>query len=204
MYLNHPFTQAIIEALKEGTIGEVRSVHASYVAAISQFVNPASKGALYNLGCYPVSLMHLVLQHSIGSDTLDDFKVQAIGRRGADGNICESSAMFDFGSGVTAQIHTAEDYGLTHSFKIMGSKGSIELNTNPWLPTENNQFTVEVYETSKETKSVSAEGDGFLYQVRNIRNAIESGQLELSRPSATCADSRQIMALLTDWEQAAS
>ncbi len=204
MYLNHPFTRAIIDALRDGTIGDVRSVQASYVAAISQFVNPASKGALYNLGCYPVSLMHLLLQHGIGDQAFDDYTVQAIGRKGADGNICESSAMFEFGTGVTAQIHTAEDYGLTHSFKVLGSKGSIEINTNPWLPTEQNQLTVEVYETSQEVKSISAEGDGFFYQVRNVRKAIEIGSVELTRPSATCADSCQIMKLLTDWEQAAS
>lgn len=200
MYLNHPLMAAIVEEIKSGSIGDVRTIQASYVAAISEFVNPASKGSLYNLGCYPISLMHLVLQQAFGDELFDGYSVHAIGRRGRDGNICESSAMFKFSENLTAQVHTAEEYGLKHSFRILGSKGCIELNTNPWLPTQQNEYTVEIYETSQQVKSIKAEGDGFHYQVRNIRRAIESGALELKRPSATTKDSYQIMKLLTDWE----
>lgn len=203
MYLNHPLIQSLLDTLEQGTIGEIRSVQASYVAAISQFVNPDSKGALYNLGCYPVSLMHLLLQHQYGDQVFNDYHIEAIGRRGDDGNICETSAMIRFNPKLTAQLHTAEDYGLSHSFKILGSKGSIQLETNPWLPSSENSLSVEVYETSKQVIDVPAKGDGFYYQVRQIRQAIESGQKQLSRPSATAQDSLAIMRLLTQWEQAA-
>ncbi|WP_414931204.1 Gfo/Idh/MocA family protein [Vibrio europaeus] len=204
MYLNHPLIQSILETLKQGTIGEVRSIQGSYIAAISQFVNPESKGALYNLGCYPVSLMHLILQNQFSDGIFNNAEVQAIGRKGQDGNLCESSAIFKFGQNVTAQMHTAEDHGLKHGFTILGSKGAINLTTNPWLPTEENQYNVEVYETSQQSVKVQAKGDGFYYQVRNIRRAVELGRKSLDRPSATSDDSTQIMKLLTDWELAAS
>ncbi|MFM2590302.1 Gfo/Idh/MocA family protein [Vibrio sp. TBV020] len=204
MYLNHPIAAQILELLESGTIGDVRSIQGSYVAAISQFVNPDSKGTLYNLGCYPVSLMHLVLQHQFGDEVFADTEISAIGRRGADGNICETSALFKFNGQLTAQIHTAEDYGLKHQFTILGSKGSISFVTNPWLPAEDNKLVIEVYETSTEEVVVPAQGDGFFYQVRNVRQAIESGAKQLERPSATPKDSWQIMKLLTDWEKAAS
>lgn len=204
MYLHHPFVHALLEELEKGTIGEVRSIQASYVAAISQFVNPASKGALYNLGCYPASLAHLVLQHQFGDTIFDSYDLQALGRRGADSNICESTALFKFNDLVTLQLHTAEDYGLKHGFTILGSKGAITLDTNPWLPTSTNCLTVEVYETSKQTREVEAEGDAFHYQVRNIRSAIEAEKVTLDKPCAKPEDSWQIMKLLTDWEKAAS
>lgn len=204
MYLNHPIIASLHKELASGEIGEVRSIQASYIAAIDQFVNPESKGALYNLGCYPMSLIHSVAQHQFGESVFEDLQISAIGRRGHDGNICESSAMMRFNGSFTAQIHTAEDHGLKHGFTILGSKGCITLDTNPWLPTEENRFTVEIYETSKREVKVEAQGDGFHYQVRNIRQAVEQGNKELAAPMATHQNSRVIMKLLTDWEQAAS
>ena len=72
MYLNHPLIAKLYQELATGEIGEVRSIQGSYVAAIDQFVNPASKGALYNLGCYPMSLIHSVAQQQFGECVFDD------------------------------------------------------------------------------------------------------------------------------------
>ncbi|MBW3695332.1 Gfo/Idh/MocA family oxidoreductase [Vibrio sp. T187] len=202
MYLCHPLITEALNVLNSGKIGEVQNVQASYVAAISQFVNPDSKGALYNLGCYPMSLAYLVLSQAMTSDQLMDFEVSAFGRAGEDGNICESSATFRFANQVNAQLHTAETYGLKHSFTVLGSKGALTFTSNPWLPSENNAFEVEVYESSKETIEVAADGDAFYYQVRAIREAYESGKKSLEAPKATWETSEAVMKLLTEWESA--
>ncbi|GIU32299.1 Gfo/Idh/MocA family protein [Shewanella sp. MBTL60-007] len=200
MYLHHPLIRELVSVLKSGEIGELRSVHASYIASIAQFVNPDSKGALYNLGCYPISLLHLVVKSMLGEQALEGRTAVAIGRRGQDGNICESNLMMRFGDQQTANLHTAEDHGLKHQFTILGSKGCITLDSNPWLPAKENQFSVEIYETSKRIVSVAAEGDAFFYQVRNIREAVENGKKALEYPCATWNDSYRIMQLLTEWE----
>lgn len=111
------------------------------------------------------------------------------------------AALFHY---VDEDFHTAEGHGLKHGFTILGSKGCITLDTNPWLPPEDNSFTVEIYETFTREVKVEAQGDGFHYQVRNIRQAVERGDTQLTSPMATHQDSRVIMKLLTDWEQAAS
>ena len=200
MYLHHPLIHELVSILKSDDIGELRSIHASYIASIAQFVNPASKGALYNLGCYPISLMYLVIKTMLGEQALSNRVMNAMSRRGADGNICESSLMMSFGEQSTAHVHTAEDHGLKHQFTILGSKGCITLDTNPWLPTESNQFSVEIYETSKREVFVEAKGNAFLYQVHQVRQAIEAGNKELQSPCATWQDSYHIMQLLTEWE----
>ncbi|PSU35529.1 Gfo/Idh/MocA family protein [Photobacterium lutimaris] len=202
MYLNHPFTAKILEVIKAGKIGELRSIQGQYTAAISQFVNPDSKGALYNLGCYPVSLLHLIIQQCGGNESAENYTLSAMGRRGLDGNICETQANFRFGNGVMAQLHTAEDYGLHAEFTVLGSTGSLQVTTNPWLPATQNQLTITQYEQQSEVVEVTADGDGFLYQVRAVLNALENGDAELTRPAAGPEDSRQIMKLLTDWEDA--
>ncbi|MEL6117760.1 Gfo/Idh/MocA family oxidoreductase [Photobacterium sp. SP02] len=200
MYLHHPLIRELVAILESGEIGELRSIHTSYIASIAQFVNPASKGALYNLGCYPVSLMYLVVKTLLGEQAFENRTMKAMSRRGEDNNICESSLLMCFGENNTAFVHTAEDHGLKHHFTVLGTKGSITMASNPWLPALDNHISVEIYETSKRDIAVSAQGDGFFYQVRQVREAVEAGRKELVAPCATWQDSYQIMQLLTEWE----
>jgi predicted dehydrogenase len=227
MYLTHPLAANIAEIIESGVIGQVRAIQGQYCAAISQFVNPASMGTLYNLGCYPVSLMHLVLQTAFGDDIFTRMNIKAIGRQGADGNICDTSAIFEFTptqnapalaknlttaptsaasdtafQTVQCQLHTAEDYGLHSHFTVLGTKGSLHMDTNPWLPGTDNRLSVTQYEQTSEVIEVNATGNGFYYQVQHIRQAIEQKQLTLSRPAARPQDSAAIMQLLTQWQNA--
>lgn len=203
MYLHHPFTSKILNMLDSGIIGEVRSLQGHYCASIAQFVNPESKGALYNLGCYPASLLHLIMQHCFGEKSFDNYTITASGRRGADGNVCESAATLQFENGVVCQLHTAEDYGLHSGFTILGTEGCIQLTSNPWLPeATGNQIIIQKYEQQVETVEVEADGDAFLYQVRKTREYLEAGFKHAQRPAAQPKDSYQVMELLTRWEQA--
>ncbi|KZK77831.1 1,5-anhydro-D-fructose reductase [Pseudovibrio sp. W64] len=203
MYLNHPFAATIRDVVASGELGEIQSITAQYCASIARFVNPHSKGALYNLGCYPTSLMHLLLQTAFPTHIFDNYNISAMGRRGADGNICESAATLRLNNGVVCQLHTAEDYGLHAGFTVLGSKASLVLNSNPWLPeAEGNIYTVTPYEKPGDTRTVMADGNAFIYQVRAIRKAIEAGNKALESPAPSVEDSRQIMQILTDWEAA--
>lgn len=205
MYLTHPFISTIMQHINHNVIGSIRSIHAQYCAPISEFVNPQSKGALFNLGCYPISLIQLLLQQSFGDHIFHDFHVSATGTRGNDGNICESSVQFRFMNlekqkPVMAQVYTAETYGLHASVTILGEAGRIELLSNPWLPeSSHNTLRVTQYDKESETIDVNTEGNGFLYQVRRIREALEQGHTASQRPSARPSDSHQIMKMLTAW-----
>jgi len=204
MYLAHPFMQQLSKTLATGVIGEVKSIRGQYCAAISQFVNPASLGALFNLGCYPASLMQLVMQQQFGTEQSQQYHIEATGRRGQDGNIAESTAIVSYSNGVQCHLHTAEDYGLHAGFTILGSLGSIELNSNPWLPeSQGNQFTVRLYEQEAEVVDVEAKGNGFYYQVEAVLNALETQQYTVPRPLVQLSDSVDIMQMLTTWHQAA-
>ncbi|SDR22452.1 Gfo/Idh/MocA family oxidoreductase [Pseudovibrio sp. Tun.PSC04-5.I4] len=203
MYLNHPFATALRDVVASGELGEIHSISAEYCASIARFVNPESKGALYNLGCYPTSLMHLLLQTAFQSSIFESYKISAMGRRGADGNICETAATLQFSNGVACQLHTAEDYGLHSAFTVLGSKASLVVNSNPWLPeAEGNTFTVTPYEQPGDTRVITADSNAFVYQIRAIRTAIDAGEKMLERPAPSMEDSRQIMKILTDWEAA--
>ncbi|WP_028108314.1 Gfo/Idh/MocA family protein [Ferrimonas futtsuensis] len=202
MYLNHPVIARAVELVNKGCLGEIKAIHASYSAAISQFVNPGSKGTLYNLGCYPASLVQLMLQQTGLGNPFEGAQIQALGRRGDDGNICESAASLRLRNGVAVQLHSAEDYGLHWQFTLVGSDASMRMISNPWLPGATNTLQLMPHEQPPETIEVAGEGDAFLYQVQAVRQALEAGQSRLARPAATPEDSREIMALLTRWEAA--
>ena len=125
MYLHHPLMLKLAELLRDDVFGTVHTVSGQYCADIAQFVNPEGKGAIYNLGCYPISLLHLVLQACFGQDAFADVAIQGSGTRSkADGNIVEASLNLTLRNGVSARMHTAETYGMISDFVIVGEKGS--------------------------------------------------------------------------------
>ena len=79
MYLSHPFYQRVVEVLKDGRLGRLRSIHGFYAAAISGVTNPLGRGTLYNLGCYPASLAHLVVQTMEGEDAFGTARLSGFG-----------------------------------------------------------------------------------------------------------------------------
>jgi len=203
MYLTHPLAKALSDVIQAGTLGEIRSITGRYCAAIAQFVNPDSMGCIYNLGCYPASLMHLLLQQAFGDEIFADYRITGHGRRGADGNICETSAVLQFANGTLAHLHSAEDYGMDWAFSVQGTRGSLNLLSNPWLPeATGNRFAVTLYEQPPQITEVSADADAFVYQVKLVIESINQGLQSVARPAVRPADSRQIMKLLTDWQAA--
>ncbi len=205
MYLNHPLIKELLALIQSPQFGTLKSIESHYVASIEQFVNPDSKGALFNLGCYPVSLAYVILKQSCTDEELrHNYTLTAQGVRGDDGNICDSSMQLKFSNGVCLRVHTAENYGLHHGFTLLGSNGFVRLVTNPWLPEgENNVIEFGEYEQTVKQLVVRGEGDGFYYQVKHVIDSVQGGSLALPAPSASLDDSIHIMALLCDWHDAA-
>ena len=201
MYLTHPLTHALVRELRSGVLGRLRMIDASYSAAISQVVNPAGRGAVYNLGTYPASLMRVALQ-AAGLST-DLAELRAIGLvAGPEGNVVETSASLRFDSGVIGRLHCAETYGAeVAGFSVTGERGRLRLGSNPWLPgAVGNRLEVEVYGQPARTVEVPAEDDAYLYQVRHVRDCLSAGRLEAIWPAPGLNESRELMELLTRWE----
>lgn len=204
MYLTHPLLTKLVELLNSGVVGTIRTISGQYCANIAQFVNPGSKGAIYNLGCYPASLLHLVMQTVYGAGVFDHYQLTAFGNLSAvDGNVCDTSLQVQFENGVLAQLHCAEDYGETALFSITGDAGELRFGTNPWLPTaKGNLIEQHRYGQGVERIEVAAQDDAFYYEVQLVRKCIEQGLKEAPRPAPRHADSLEIMRLLTAWETA--
>lgn len=202
MYLAHPLIARFVEILRDRRLGTVKSIHASYAADIWQVVNPEGRGTLYNLGCYPVSLLQLAVQTVAGEGAFRDRSQTGTGKISPhDGNVSEAALAVRFGCGILATVQTAETYGMFPDFTVVGDKGSLRFLDNPWLPEAGaSRLLFTGFDGTGEEIVVESDADAFLHQVRMVERSLAAGLGQAKRPSPRPADSIEIMEMLTDWE----
>ncbi|KAM0262005.1 hypothetical protein ACHAPA_009467 [Fusarium lateritium] len=203
MYLTHPLIKKTQELLIEGRIGKVRGISGYYSANIWKKANPLSMGTIYNLGCYPVSLLHFVMETAYGSDAFTARQLHGFGNISKEGSVHvrDASLTVRFDNGVLASLQSTDSYGNDFSFAILGDKGRIRFLTNPWLPIAgDNIMEVKTYGGTTEQVVVPAELDAFGHQVKKVEDCISRGLKMAERPSPNVDQSLEIMGLLTEWE----
>ena len=185
MYLAHPLYTRLTEILLDGRLGKLRAIHGHYAADIHAVTNPLGRGTLYNLGCYPVSLLHLVIQTMCGT-------------------VVDAAMTCKFANGVLATLQSTATHGMSHGFTIPGENGTLDFATNPWLPTGgDSHIQWHPYNGTAEDIIVNTGHDGFYHQVKMVETALKDGKTQATRPSPSLSDSLDIMGLLTEWETAA-
>jgi predicted dehydrogenase len=173
-------------------------------------------GTIYNLGCYPVSLLHLVMTTVYGREQFDDRSMTAVGNlaepveqtdgHGA-GTIGDAAMAVKFGNGVLATIQSTDNFGNDSDFAIVGDRGTLRFDTNPWLPEAGENvltwtpFVDDGSSPATERIVINDEHDAFYHQIKLVERCVADGLLEAPRPSPNLDDSRQIMAMLTEWEE---
>ncbi|MDW3179270.1 MAG: Gfo/Idh/MocA family oxidoreductase [Acidimicrobiia bacterium] len=202
MYLAHPLLTRFVEVLLDGRLGALRSVRGSYAANIAHLVNPEGKGTIYNLGCYPVSLLHLVIQTMGGHDSFACRTTHGGGNISkVDGNVVDAALTVHFESGVLASLQSSDSYGNGSEFAVGGDNGVLRFDTNPWLPVAGpNVMTWTPFDGDPETIVVDATEDAFGYQISMVERNVREGRTQAERPSPRLADSIEIMEMLTEWE----
>jgi len=201
MYLAHPLYRWLTEFLESGRLGDLTAVTGRYAANISQVVNPAGMGTIYNLGCYPVSLLHLVVQTCCGEAAWSTRTLQAAGNLTTDDTVGDAALTVRFDNGVLASLQSTDSYGNASDFSILGTNGVLRFHTNPWLPDQHNELTFTPYDGEPETFVIADEHDAFHHQIVMVERAVATGRREAERPSPRWNDSLQIMEVLTEWER---
>ncbi len=140
MYRTHPQTRRLIELLREGAIGEIRHIHASFGfhtpfnAQHRLFANDLAGGGIMDVGCYPVSMARLIAD-------AEPERVSGHGRLGETQTDAFASALLHFPDGVAAQVTTGVQLGLDNSVSVFGSSGQIHVD-HPWLCPSEWSFTL--------------------------------------------------------------
>jgi len=140
MYRCHPQTAMVISTIREGAIGEVRMIEASFgfhapYDLEGRVLNSAlGGGGILDVGCYPVSMVRLIAGVARGKDFADPEEVEAVGHLGSESGVDEyTAAVFRFPEGVVAQVACGVQCQLENRVRIFGSEGMIFIPV-PWGP----------------------------------------------------------------------
>ncbi|MFK8032667.1 MAG: Gfo/Idh/MocA family protein [Hyphomicrobiales bacterium] len=202
MYLAHPFCRKLHSVLTDGRLGALKSVNGFYAADIWKLVNPLGNGTLYNLGCYPVSLLQFVVQTLCGEAAFSARKMQGFGNISKhDGNICDAAVTVRFDDGVLANLQSTDSYGKAFGFSICGENGMLTFTSSPWMPEPGRSvFTWLPYGGEAEEVFIEDEHNAFYHQIKMVEAALTEGRTEALRPSPRLQDSLEVMSFLTEWE----
>lgn len=201
MYLAHPLYRCLVEFIEGGRLGTITAIDGFYAADIAGVVNPQGNGTIYDLGCYPVSLLHLVVQTAFGPAAFEARTSGGFGNIGAHGTIADALLAVRFDNGVLASLHASSTVGMAHGFTILGQHGALHFRTNPWLPVAgDNVLEWKPHQGAPETIVVDDSHDAFYHQIRMVERSLAAQATEAPRPSPRLGDSLEIMQLLTDWE----
>lgn len=204
MYLNHPVVDKIVQIIQSGVLGPLQSISGSYAANIWDKANPKGMGTIYNLGCYPASLLHLIVQTSFDAKAFGARQISALGNLAPDGtHVRDAALIVRFDNGLMATLNSTDSFGNDFAFTVQGTKASLKMRTNPWLPAAG-RSTIELRKFGGETEEIVVDSplDAFGWQVKKVEDCLAAKAKEASRPSARHQDSLEILDLLVEWETA--
>ncbi|KOU57608.1 oxidoreductase [Streptomyces sp. MMG1533] len=124
MYCN-PLIRRLADLVRDGAIGEVRSVHADFGLAgpfppSHRLRDPAQGGgALLDLGVYPVSFAHLLL-----GEPSDIAARATLSDEGVD---LQTAALLSWDDGALASVHCSVIGGTATTASVTGSLGRIDI-----------------------------------------------------------------------------
>jgi xylose dehydrogenase (NAD/NADP) len=133
MYRFHPQHAHVQELIRLGTIGEVRSVRASYSfmmkpARLYRLIESVERGgAMWDIGCYAIHSARMFFDEAPVAVTAMSKYVE----RGAD---ITTSGIIDFGAGKYAHFDFSFERARRCEYEIIGTKGGIKCRTVWQLP----------------------------------------------------------------------
>ena len=212
MYRCHPQTAKLVELLRDGAIGQVRMVRATFGFGGGDSINPDSRlfapelggGGILDVGCYAVSMSRLIAGAVDGQPFANPVKVSGEGQLGETGVDEWAAGTLKFANGIVAQVATAVRAGLENTVHIVGSAGSITL-PNPWAASRNAAPDCKIILRRKgEAEEIipASEKSSFGYEVELASEAIRAGQTQAPAPAMTWNDTLGNLATLDQWRQA--
>jgi len=128
MYKFHPQVETTLALIREEKIGEVRSVHSSFTfhferdGANYRWFPAMGGGALYDVGCYPISLARLIF----GEEPVSVFaRARIDSRTGVD---MTTAALIEFPGGRFAQCDSSFESQFQSRLLAVGTEGALALD----------------------------------------------------------------------------
>lgn len=171
MYRTHPQTAKVLEILARGDVGRIRIVRGSYTYSMSttddiRLIPEMGGGALWDIGCYPLSYARLVL----GTEPLEVFGQQILGSTGVDETFV---AQMHFPDDVFVQIDCSFRIPYHTFMEVIGDKGTLNI-PHPYNPEASENLYLSL---DKKTRSIPVKGPGtYISEVEDMADAVLLGK----------------------------
>jgi predicted dehydrogenase len=134
MYRYSARTQKVIELLRSGVLGDIKFIHSQFRFLLNRPGDVRRSaglggGSLYDVGCYPLNFIGLVLDTITGSapgagPRPESVQVQSTDVDGVDEMF---SALLRYPGGITAALHSGFNAQFRMAAEIIGTKGALEV-----------------------------------------------------------------------------
>lgn len=191
MYRYHPRYEKLIKIVREGTLGDLRSIRVDFTYNQSKpndirLVPEMGGGALMDVGCYCID----IARQFAGREPL---AVQAQIVRGNTGIDLQVAATMDMGDSIYAQFEAAFNTFQRRHFHIAGTQGRLDIY-EPYYT--HGKFVKAVLETSGSRKTFwSWPKNEYRYMIDHFYDVVVNGAEQRFPLSHSMADMRVIDAL---------
>jgi predicted dehydrogenase/aryl-alcohol dehydrogenase-like predicted oxidoreductase len=206
MYRCHPQTARLVELVRDGAVGEVRVIQATFsfhadVPPEHRLANPElGGGGILDVGCYCVSLSRLIAGAARGQSFAEPIDVLGRGHIGATGVDDWAAATLRFPGDILAQLSTGVRLNQENVVRIFGSEGWI-LVPNPWIPAREGgvvQVVLHRYDGA-EPETIEVVSDRWLYEIEADVVAANVANGQPPAPCMTWDDTLGNMQTLDRW-----
>jgi predicted dehydrogenase len=140
MYRSHPQTQAVLDIIRGGAIGQVKAIKTSFCFRISKvdqnirFKPELGGGAVMDIGCYCLSFARLIAGQ-------EPDRIHAVGRIHPSGVDEAASGSLRFPNGIVASFVCGMRVQADNTASICGTEGYMDIPW-PWKPQRTATFTI--------------------------------------------------------------
>lgn len=209
MYRCHPVTAKMLELVKSGAIGQVRSINAtfSFYAHFEEegrlFANEFAGGGILDVGCYPVSISRLIAGATMGREFADPVEVKGVAHIGQSGVDEWAAGVLRFENGILAQMACGIALNQDNIVRIFGEDGNLTL-PNPYPHARSgSDVTPIIFQNYKDktTTEVKVQADVTSYSLEAdaFRTALALGRREAIYPAPTWADTLSNLKVMDRW-----
>ncbi|KTR12358.1 aldo/keto reductase [Curtobacterium citreum] len=184
MYRFHPQTAALLDLVRQGAIGEVLHVDASFAFRTGErsgrLYDPATAGGgILDVGGYPVTMSAAIVQAATGVAVAEPVDLTATGTLGPTGVDEWTVAQLTYRGGITASVRTGVHLQDDNAVTVHGSRGRIVL-ADPWTLSADPTITVSTVDEEPRTISFAGEHP-YAREADATTDALRAGAVEASQ-----------------------
>jgi len=208
MYRCSDQTLEIIKLIKDGAIGQVKSIEASFSFDIGD--NPDGRhlnkalggGGILDVGGYPMSIAGLIAGVANGETFSEPNQIKAVGFIGNTGVDEYTSAVASFAGGITARLSCGVALEEPINVSVSGSEGRLFVPV-PWKPSpQGGETELYLYKNGvEEPEVIKVKTEKYLYGAEADAVAAGIEAKEAIFPSMSCEDTLALMRSLDRWRQ---